>query len=514
MSTRPSTGQQISVPLFTDKTASEQELARLVKLAERRESGLIDPFSEHAGRPLAELVADWQASVLNDGAGTSHANKIASCVRRIIDGCRFNIIADISASRVQQFLADLRKDRQPCSAIDKAKETYTRAELAALLDVKPSAIGSLVRRHRLTTEATGQGKARRYKRIVAEVLLGLKMQGLSIRTSNAHLSAMKQFCNWLVKDRRAAESPVAYLKGGNAKEDRRHDRRILDETELRSLILAANQSEVVFRYIAGVDRGMLYVVACASGYRVSELAALTPQEFHLDGDSPEIVLGGAFTKNGKPAIQPLPTDLVESLREYLAGRAPEAPVWPGTWFTRAADMIRIDLDVCGIPYIIQGPEGPLFTDFHCLRHSYVALLDKAGVTLKEAMQLARHSDPKLTAAIYGRARLQDLAGAVDRLPTLLAGSPAPGGSQRQVLRATGTDGSFLVDSCAPPDVSRGILRTDKEGSTQADGDEGEAQVLAVTNDEDASGNLTTIADSGPSRIRTCNQGIMSPLLCR
>lgn len=36
------------------------------------------------------------------------------------------------------------------------------------------------------------------------------------------------------------------------------------------------------------------------------------------------------------------------------------------------------------------------------------------------MQLARHSDPKLTLAIYGKAWLHDLGAAVERLPVLLA----------------------------------------------------------------------------------------------
>ena len=115
----------------------------------------------------------------------------------------------------------------------------------------------------------------------------------------------------------------------------------------------------------------------------------------------------------------------------------DAPSWPGTWCDRAADMLRIELDACNIPYIVQGIDGPLFADFHCLRHSFVVMLDRSGATLKEAMQLARHSDPKLTMAVYGRARLHDLAGAVDRLPSLgTSGENPPEGG----LQATGTDG--------------------------------------------------------------------------
>src|SRR5262249_44495790 len=103
----------------------------------------------------------------------------------------------------------------------------------------------------------------------------------------------------------------------------------------------------------------------------------------------------------------------------------------GTWYQRAADMLRIELDACGIPYAVEGPNGPLYADFHALRHSFVAMLDKAGVSVKEAMQLARHSDPRLTLAVYGKARLHDLAGAVEKLPQLLADGPPS---------ATGTEG--------------------------------------------------------------------------
>jgi hypothetical protein len=91
--------------------------------------------------------------------------------------------------------------------------------------------------------------------------------------------------------------------------------------------------------------------------------------------------------------------VVEELRAYLDGRDANLPVWPGTWFRKAAEMLHIELDACGIPYAVEGPDGPLYADFHALRHSFVALLDKSGATLKEAMQLARHSDPKLTMAV-------------------------------------------------------------------------------------------------------------------
>ena len=36
-------------------------------------------------------------------------------------------------------------------------------------------------------------------------------------------------------------------------------------------------------------------------------------------------------------------------------------------------MLRGDLAAAGIPYTVEGPDGPLFADFHALRHSFIAL---------------------------------------------------------------------------------------------------------------------------------------------
>jgi hypothetical protein len=170
------------------------------------------------------------------------------------------------------------------------------------------------------------------------------------------------------------------------------------------------------------------------------------------------VLGSAETKNRKGATQPLPTDVAAVLRDYLTGRSVGAPLWPGNWWKLGADMLRIDLDAVGIPYAVEGPDGPLYADFHAVRHSFVALLEKSGATLKEAMQLARHSDRKLTMAVYGRAQLHDLGRAVERLPDLKTGPATEAGA----LKATGTTdtrGSRHVPQHVPADdAGRDSLR--------------------------------------------------------
>lgn len=111
-------------------------------------------------------------------------------------------------------------------------------------------------------------------------------------------------------------------------------------------------------------------------------------------------------------------------------------------------MVKRDLEDAGIPYVVQGPDGPLFADMHALRHAYIARLDKPGMTLKRAMQLARHKDPKLTMRIYGRAQLAELGQAVDdALPDLCPNlcppangherAPMPPDGQPRILNLTG-----------------------------------------------------------------------------
>jgi integrase len=306
--------------------------------------------------------------------------------------------------------------------LEPGKEWFTKPGVATVIGVKPAAVTALVRRHGLA--ADGNGKARRFPRSTVEAICRLRAAPTSARTANYYLGAIGQFCRWLVRNQRLAVSPVAHLNGLNAAADRRHRRRPLTPDELRRLVRSAQCSTYTFRGLSGTDRATLYVTAAATGFRAGELARLTPQAFELTARPPTATLAAEHAKNGRTAVQPLPTDVAATLRNYLSGRQTDQPVWPGAWWQRAADMIRADLSLARVPFAVDGPEGRLCADFHCLRHTMIAFLDKSGATLKEAMQLARHSDPKLTMAVYGRAHLSDLGAVVDRLSKLIESEPA------------------------------------------------------------------------------------------
>jgi hypothetical protein len=107
-------------------------------------------------------------------------------------------------------------------------------------------------------------------------------------------------------------------------------------------------------------------------------------------------------------------------------------------------------------------------------------------------ELAGHSTPLLTAR-YSHRRLQDLAGAVEKLPAFL-----PGCEDRpdaKVLPATGTEGPrrpvTVVDTdlactplaprlALPPDIPEERLRTVENSSMRGEGNENRRNPLRAT----------------------------------
>jgi integrase len=405
------------VPLATHKATAQAMLNRMVEDALRGQAGLTDRYREHRGRPIAEHLDDYRRALEAKGNTGKYVAHVIGQVRALCDGCGFECLSDVDSTRVLEWLAESRKDRAPL-ALPAGQDSFSPGEVAALLGVTLEAVRKQARY--LNLRATGKGKARHYPREAVETLLARAARGNSIQTANYCLTALKGFCRWLVRGRRIPESPVAHLQGGNAKLDRRHDRREVLPADLLRLFDATRASPAVFRGLAGPDRYHLYLCACGTGFRAGELAALVPGSFDFSGDPCAVTLPTAVAKNRRRATQPLPPAVAAALRDYLRGRPASRPVWPGTWHERAADMLRLDLEAVGVPYEVPGPDGPLYADFHALRHTYVSMLARSGATVKQAQKLARHSTPELTIGRYAHAELQELGATVARLPALTA----------------------------------------------------------------------------------------------
>lgn len=235
------------------------------------------------------------------------------------------------------------------------------------------------------------------------ILRYIRSLTVSPRTRNHYRANCLSFLKW--------QGVALILPRADERAERAHDRRALTLEEMRSLITATRESSWVWRGMNGRDRATLYLTAIGTGFRSSELAALTSEDLDLDGKPPVAVLPARFTKNGETAIQPLPSEVVKALRGKVG------VLFPGKWVTKAVEMIRHDLAAAGIAYSVPGPNGPLYADFHALRHSYITNVVETAPNLRDAQRLARHSTISLTVDRYGRhVQLSRLAETVAALP--------------------------------------------------------------------------------------------------
>lgn len=171
---------------------------------------------------------------------------------------------------------------------------------------------------------------------------------ISSNTYNFYLQVVKQFCKWMVKDQRAAESPVEYLDRLRTTEG---DRRALDFDEVCSLLVATEKAPTRFG-MTGHERAVLYLLAIETGLWVRELQSLTILSF--DFDNCTVTVEPEFTKNRKKAVQLLKNKRTARLKEFFAGKEPDDKAFsiPVNYMT--AKMLRADLQDAGIKFIDDG----------------------------------------------------------------------------------------------------------------------------------------------------------------
>ncbi len=372
----------------SDKAAAERILAKRCADAALRREGVIDPRAEgvsrQAQRPIEEHLGEWRSAL--EAKANSPKRVAVACRRalRIITECRFTTLADVDAGRVNSFMQRLRDE-----------------------DAAP-------------------------------------------RTINGYLQALRQFLRWAVAESRLGANPLASV-GTVRVVGQTRNRRPLAVDELARLIEAA-ECGPTYRGLNGADRAMLYRLATGTGFRAAELASLTPASFDLDADPPAVTVKAAYSKRRRDDRQPIRPDLADLLRPWLALRPPSGPLLDLP--DKLPPMLRADLrrarawwikavgdragrrERRGSDFLRDRDRDGRLVDFHALRATFITLLVKSGASVKEAQELARHSDPKLTLNTYTRLGVHDLAGALARLPAATPDRP-----ELDALRATGTDGA-------------------------------------------------------------------------
>ncbi len=504
---RDASGTVRRVKGCSDLKATEQLAAEAERNASRVRSGYTDPAEAHARRPLADHLKDYAAALEAKDDTTDHIAKTTGRIGAICRGAGFEFLKDVDAGKATEWLNALRRDAAPVSL--PSGDAFTPASTAKLLGISKSAVSAAIRRLNLT--AAGNGKARTFPRATVEALAFYRAQGCGPETVNHYVRAIRGFFRWLVKVNRVGSNPLASLSLLNSAVDVRHARRELTAEELGTLLVATRSSKSTFRGLTATDRYFLYLTAASTGFRANALANLTPADFDLNSGSPTVTLAARFNKSRKTKVQPLPADVADALRAYLACKAGNVLVWGGTWSSgcTAAEMLRRDLAAAGIAYSVKSSDGPEYADFHALRHTYLTMLGRNGVDLRTAQELAGHSTPELTAR-YTHRRLHDLAGAVGKLPNLVPAVPI---FEEMRHRTTMPEGNSGV----PPGVPMGGAGEHRPAPmcTHPDSEPADDYTLGTPEMQGFGISLHRPAShstSGASRIRTENQGIMSPLL--
>ena len=168
-----------------------------------RREGTADPkaeaYRDHEAIPLADHIADWQADLIARGHTVKHADHTSNRVRRLVT---------------------VMLGSSPDAFDPRRKAPSERGTMTA-------ALVEGIARARLSTLTADSVQA---------ALARLRDWGSSLQTCNHYRAAVRAFSKWLHKTQRTREDMLRGVKGFNAKEDRRHDRRTLAVEELRTLV--------------------------------------------------------------------------------------------------------------------------------------------------------------------------------------------------------------------------------------------------------------------------------------
>jgi hypothetical protein len=160
-------------------------------------------------------------------------------------------------------------------------------------------------------------------------------------------------------------------------------RRSLTDDEMKRLLACSG------------ERKLFYLTAVHTGLRRKELRDLEWGDVLLI-EKPSLRVRGSTTKNKKSCTIPMHPELAVEFRKLDAPKDLSLRVFVGprfpTRYTRQRDFKNAD--------IAHRDQHGRIADLHALRHTLNTRLQNAGVSMRTAMEVMRHSDPRLTSRVY------------------------------------------------------------------------------------------------------------------
>lgn len=218
-------------------------------------------------------------------------------------------------------------------------------------------------------------------RHVRAYLAGLGQSGLSARSMNRKLAAVRTFLKYLVRQGVLSQNPAASLR--NPREQRSLPS-VLSEEETEQLLEDTAGSD----WFAVRDRAMLELFY-SSGLRVSELCGLDLTDIDLENGV--VLVRG---KGKKERLAPLGGAAIEAIRAWLSVRAQVAR--DGHWDKEALFLNRYGRRISqrSVARMVQkrakraGVQKRLSP--HTLRHSFATHLLDRGADIRAVQELLGH----------------------------------------------------------------------------------------------------------------------------
>jgi integrase len=322
--------------------------------------------------------------------------------------------------------------------------------------------------------------------ITADSLVAWKIrQKLKPKSIKGYCDALRTFCTWLVGRGRLSAMPItlddtAVSLGGNES-----PYRAFTDAEISRLLASAP------------ERRCVYLFALLTGLRRAEINSLVWEDVRADAVRPFVRARASTTKNAKAASLPLRDDVVAELRAMKPENVGDGElVFPDR--VPSMELFRLDLAAASIPETDALGRRAVF---HSFRHTFATNLCRAGVPLREAMEMMRHSDVKLTTKVYADSSLMMSPDTIERLPRY-ALEPAA-----VIALATGTDGNASGQFCGQfacgnesLSVSAGVLDLPDSQKTNRPELPGDCASLSSNSEP-----MSTSAENWGTRIRTLSE---------
>src|SRR5690606_14739015 len=220
-------------------------------------------------------------------------------------------------------------------------------------------------------------------------------RGLSPKSLQRRLSAVRSFYRWLLKNGRIAASPAAAIRAPKAP---RKLPQVLDPDEAKVLVEVPTDAPLGLR-----DRALLELFY-SSGLRLSELCALRWRDLDL-ADGLVTVLG----KGGKQRSVPVGSHARDALEAWRreTGAGNDAPVFPGRRGPITPRAVQLRLRQLAQRQGLFKRVHP-----HLLRHSFASHVLESSGDLRGVQELLGHADIATT-QIYTHLDYQHLARVYD-----------------------------------------------------------------------------------------------------